>query len=38
MAAWYTKNLEEYHSDDFEKLDGVLRRNALKLLPKLQRA
>jgi hypothetical protein len=38
MASWYTKNLEKYHSDDFEKLDGVLRQNALELLPRLRRA
>jgi len=35
MAAWYTQRLDEYHSRDFGRLEGVLWKNALKLLPRL---
>lgn len=31
MADWYTANLEQFHSNDQEKLRAIMRDNAIKL-------
>ncbi|KAJ7180172.1 hypothetical protein C8R43DRAFT_391203 [Mycena crocata] len=36
MVDWYTKNLEQFHAADVEKLKNVMAANALKLFPRFQ--
>ncbi|KAJ7665544.1 hypothetical protein B0H17DRAFT_1336537 [Mycena rosella] len=36
MVGWYTKNLEQFHSEDDEKLHNVMAANALNLFPRFQ--
>lgn len=37
MAKWFTDQVDEYYTEDPEKLDNVLRGNALRLFPRLGR-
>lgn len=36
MAAWYTKNVDDYYEGDPEALGAVTRNNAIRLFPRLR--
>jgi hypothetical protein len=37
MTGWFTKNLDEFYGDDVKKLNGVMCKNAMNLIPRLKK-
>jgi hypothetical protein len=37
MAAWYTKNVDDFYQHDDDKLKAIMRQNAENIFPAMQK-